>query len=366
MNLQELSLQPFHLVLRSPLQRAGSAHQNRDGILVLLGDEEGRLGWGEATPLVEFGTEDLKAAGGILSAIALKVPGIPGPQSLGEVDTLIARFPELEDAPAARCALESALLDLAAQRQGIPLAKLLNASARSSVSVNALLSAFDAKRLAEEAAAAVAAGYGVVKVKVASRALSDDAKRLIAVRKTVGDQVKIRIDANGAWTEAEAATALRGLSPLNLELCEQPVAAGNHAALRRLRWLVSCPLAADEAVSQPGAQEVLLDGEDGPVADLLVLKPMALGGLLPALRLAERANRLGVGSYVTSALDGVIARLGAAHLAAALPNSNWASGLAIGHLFERDVGPDPCPPRQGEIRLGDGPGLGLASDWSVG
>src|SRR3982074_20293 len=180
MNLQKLSLESFHLVLRSPLQRAGSAHQERDGILITLVDEEGRVGWGEATPLVEFGTENVSAARAILGAVAEKVPGVRAPLAMDEVEKLLSEFPELESAPAARCALESALLDLAAQRLGGSLAKMLNGSARSSVPVNALLSAFDAKRLADEAALAVAAGYAVVKVKVASRALSDDAKRLIA------------------------------------------------------------------------------------------------------------------------------------------------------------------------------------------
>jgi o-succinylbenzoate synthase len=250
------------------------------------------------------------------------------------------------------------------QRAGLPLAKFLSASARASIPVSALLSASEPEDLAREALASIQQGFRVVKVKVAARILSDDAKRLIAVRRAVGDEVKIRIDANGAWTESEAATALRGLSPLKLELCEQPVPAANHAALRRLRWQVRCPIAADESVSLPGASDLLLDGEDGPVADVVVLKPMVLGGLLPSLRLARRADALGVGYYVTSSLDGVVARLGAAHLAAAVPKADWASGLAVGQLFEKDTGPDPCPPRQGEIQLPIQPGLGLAADWS--
>src|SRR5262249_56084667 len=121
-------------------------------------------------------------------------------------------------------------------------------------------------------------------------------------------------------TEAEAAPGRRGLSPPKLELWEQPVSAGNHAALRRLGWLVPCPIAADESVSQPGGGEALLDGEDGPMADVLALKPMALGGLLPSLRLAQRAEQVGVGTYVTSAMDGVVARLGPADPAPAPPH----------------------------------------------
>ncbi len=364
MNVRELRLRPFRLALRTAVPGAGNGHRERSGVLIAVVDEEGHVGHGEATPLVEFGTEDLAVTTSLLGDLAEKLSGRPLPASCDQVECLIAEFPELRSAPAARCALESALLDLAAQRADVPLARFLSASARPFIPVSALLSTSQPEELAREAFAALQQGFRVVKVKVGGRALSDDAKRLIAVRRAVGEDVKIRIDANGAWTEAEAATALRGLSPLKLELCEQPVPAGNHAALRRLRWQVCCPIAADESVSQPGASDVLLDGEDGPAADVLVLKPMVLGGLLPSLRLAHRADELGVGYYVTSSLDGVVARLGAAHLAAALPKAEWASGLAVGQLFEKDTGPDPCPPRGGEIRLSSLPGLGLAANWS--
>ncbi len=363
MNLLELEVRPFRLTLRAPLEGAGTGQRERRGAQLLLLDDDRRVGRGEVTPLVEFGTEELPSALALLQEISGKVHGEAVPSTSEDVERFLGEFPGLLSAPATRCGLESALLDLAAQRSGQSLAQFLSASARSFVPVSALLSASQPDDLARQARAAVEEGFRVVKVKVAGRTLSDDARRLIAVRRAAGEEVKIRIDANGAWSEAEAATALRGLSPLNLELCEQPVRASNHAALRRLRWLVSCPIAADESVSQPGASDVLLDGEDGPAADVVVLKPMVLGGLLPSLRLARRADEVGVGYYVTSSLDGVVARLGAAHLAAAVPKAEWASGLAVGQLFENDTGPDPCPPRRGRIELPIQPGLGLSPSW---
>ena len=363
MNVSEARAQPFRLTLRAMPNGAPLMPRDRSGMLIVLLDDEGHVGRGEATPLAEFGTEEVSSTCAVLNDICGKLCGAPVPARKDEVDRLLAEFSALGQAPAARCGLESALLDLAAQRAKQSLAHFLSESARSEIAVNALLSAAEAGELARQASVAVAQGFRVVKVKVGRRPLSEDALRLIAVRRTVGDEVKIRIDANGHWTEAEATTALRGLSPLNLELCEQPVAASNHDALRRLRWLVQCPIAADEALAQPDGCDRLLDSEDGPAADVVVLKPMVLGGLLPSLRIAHRAERVGVGYYVTSSLDGVVARLGAAHLAAALPKADWASGLAVGQLFEEDSGPDPFPPQGGEIRLPRAPGLGLAPNW---
>jgi L-alanine-DL-glutamate epimerase-like enolase superfamily enzyme len=86
---------------------------------------------------------------------------------------------------------------------------------------------------------------------------------------------------------------------------------------------------------------------------------MVLGGLLPTLELARRAAKRGMEAYVTSSLDGVIARAGAAHLAAALPSGRYASGLGVGHLFANEPENHPFRPVGGRIRLPTRPGLGV-------
>jgi L-alanine-DL-glutamate epimerase-like enolase superfamily enzyme len=93
--------------------------------------------------------------------------------------------------------------------------------------------------------------------------------------------------------------------------------------------------------------------------DLLVLKPMVLGGLWRSLEIARRAHARGVGSYVSSSLDGVVARGAAAQLAAVLPSADWASGLAVGRLFRGEPARHPIAPRNGWIQLSGAPGLGF-------
>jgi L-alanine-DL-glutamate epimerase-like enolase superfamily enzyme len=211
--------------------------------------------------------------------------------------------------------------------------------------------------LAEEARRAIAEGYTTLKIKVAGRPVAEDEARLSAVRKAVGPEVRLRVDANGAWRESEAGPALDALGKYQLELCEQPVAAEDYEALSRLRARAPCPLAADESLALPGAVNALLTPPT-PV-DVLVLKPMVLGGLLPTLALAREAARKGMDAYVTSSLDGVIARAGAAHLAAVLPSETYASGLGVGHLFKGEPEDHPFRPMRGRIHLPRTPGLGV-------
>jgi o-succinylbenzoate synthase len=362
MRITETRLTPSRLELVRPLKTARAAYTAREGFLVQLVDEEGRVGQGEAMPLPEFGTESLDTCGQVIRGHlqALRGQVVSDSPDVLEDAFVVSKSPE---APAAAHAVELAWLDLLAQRRQIPLSRLLSQSARSEIQVNALLTAEGAQELAEQARQAMAEGYRTLKLKVAGRPLGEDAARVRAVREAVGPEVKIRVDANGAWSEQEALQALERLGAYGLELCEQPVAPEDLRALGRLQQHAQIPLAADEALTVPDAIPVLLGSTgDMPAARIFVLKPMVLGGLLPALKLARQAARQGLESFVTSSLDGVVARAGAAHLSAALPSGRLAAGLGVGSLFrinEADPAEQAFRPVAGRIRLRDVPGLGL-------
>jgi o-succinylbenzoate synthase len=376
MRITKTALHALRLEMVNPLKTARGTYAAREGFVVRLEDEDGGVGLGEAMPLEEFGTESPddceRALNELLAMLRTStkihplavtpnntppdntpLPPGEGPLPLGEGwgEGLPTRT------PAARHGVEQALLDLLAQRRGIPLSQLLASDARAGLQVNALLGAASPEALAEEARRAVAEGYETLKLKVAGRPLPEDVARLSAVRNAVGPTIRLRVDANGGWTEPEARTALEALGRYGLELCEQPVALENPEALARLTEHSPCPLAADEALALPKATQYLLN-HPGTVG-ILVLKPMVLGGLLPTLWLAREAARKGMDAYVTSSLDGVIARAGAAHLAAALPSGKYASGLGVGHLFKDEPGKHPFRPVRGRIQLPRAPGLGV-------
>ncbi|MFY1827777.1 mandelate racemase/muconate lactonizing enzyme family protein [Myxococcus fulvus] len=380
MRIVKATLTPLRLELLQPLKTARGTYSAREGFLVRLEDEEGRVGLGEAMPLPEFGTESLPVCGEVLAAWLSSLEGqflgdtvravedtlspFPPTVARGEGVRVRARHPAPPGpVPAAEHALELALLDLLARRQGVPLCWLLAEEARPEVLVNALLSGETAEALVDEARAAVAEGYGTLKLKVSGRALEEDEQRVKAVREAVGPDVKLRLDANGGWTELEAKRALDKLGWYQLELVEQPTPPDDLAALWRVQRRAPCMVAADESLGSPETLRALLGADPlmggGPAVGAVVLKPMVLGGLLPGLVVAMRAARLGMQAYVTSSLDGVVARAGAAHLAAALPSGALASGLAVGRLFKSEPAVHDYRPLHGRIRLPETPGLGL-------
>ncbi len=345
---------PVELRLRNPVVNARSRYDVRRGFLFTLelGDW---VGVGEAMPLDGFGTETLGQAEAALRRIAAGVDGWPAPHSIEDCRERLDSVAEAERSPAARHALECALLDIAARVQGLPVARLLSPEAQRSVRVNALLSAAQAGALAAEGTRACDEGFEVLKVKVGGRPFDEDLARLQALRAAVGHRATIRIDANGSWG-SDALANLKRFSYLDLELCEQPVAAVEVGSLRLLREAGVCPIAADEAVATAEAGRALLEGP-GPAVDLLALRPMVLGGLLNALDLARAAERGGVGSFVVSSLEGPVGRAAALHLAAALPGHRWASGLGVAALFEEAGDADPLPVHHGHIDVPTGPGF---------
>jgi o-succinylbenzoate synthase len=360
MHFHGVRIEPVRLELARPLKTARATYTVREGFRLRLEDEEGRVGQGEAMPLPEFGTESLSKCERVLRTFVGASRSLFIHDSLGGIGW-VRLFLSRVHAPAAMHAIELALLDLLAQRARVPLCRLLNPKARVWVRVNALLTANEPEALAEEARASYAEGFWTLKLKVAGRPIEEDEARVRAVREAVGRWGKLRLDANGGWSEQEAAQALERLAPYQPELCEQPVPAEEVDALARLQLRASFPLAADEALASPKSLHALLETASGePAVRILVLKPMVLGGLLPALEMAHQASEAGVYAYVTSSLDGVVSRAGAAHLAAALPSGHLASGLGVGKLFVREEPAEhPYRLEDGRIRIPEAPGLGL-------
>lgn len=356
MRVLEFQIRRLSLELKTPLRTARAVYTLREGAVIELSDGRVR-GWGETMPLVSFGTESVDESLRILARAAAAIVGEKLPEEPRGIDALLDTEPALASAPAARHGVECALLDLIARRRQVPLRELLSSEPRDAVAVGTLVGAADPEDVAREAAAAVAAGFRTLKIKLARSPIDLDRRRLEAARAAVGPEIRIRGDANGGWADHEAAENLRRLAGVGLELCEQPLPAGSIDRMRALRGAVPCPIAADESLGSRRDAAALL--EPSPAVDVLALKPMVLGGLWRAMEIALRAEARGVGSYVSSSLDGLVARGAAAQLAAALPDGDWASGLGVGALFRHEPEQHPVAPKSGLIVLDDSPGLGF-------
>ena len=251
------------------------------------------------------------------------------------------------------------------------------------VAVNALIGGVDRSEARRAALAAVQAGYRVLKIKVGVADPMIDVSRVRAARAVVGNEVELRLDANGAWDEATAIEALNRLEDCDIAFCEEPVAGVD--AIAALSRKVAVPLAVDESLqSEADAAKALAQG-----VPVIVIKPQALGGADIALSIAEQARSVGARVVVTSLIDSAVGLSHALHtavvvdalaanasavvvdalaanasavmadaLAAQTGAVRPAHGLATSELLADDVAPAPAV-TAGEMTTLRAPGIGL-------
>ncbi len=346
-----MHLRSFSLDLTTPLGTANGPINQREGFLVGVDATDGgapALGVGEATPLPGW-TESLSACESALRD-ARSTSNVAG---LAEVIAGI----DPASTPAARHGVALSLADATARDAGRSLSTQLAAdhglqTPAATVPVNATIGDGSPAVTVREAEQAVEAGFDCLKLKVGARPLDDDLDRLRSVREHVGDGVALRVDANGAWDRETAARAVDSLGPLDLEYVEQPLPADDLSGAAVLRTETPIQIALDESLASHGLSAILEAG----AADMVVLKPMALGGPDRALAAALHAREAGVDPVITTTIDAVVARTAAVHVAAAIPDID-TSGLATGPLLAEDLAADPCPVERGTISVPEGIGL---------
>jgi L-Ala-D/L-Glu epimerase len=297
---------------------------------VIVIEHDGDLqGLGEAPVLAE--------RGGSLKGLVAELSGEAAPRT-----------------PAARCALETAALDIRAQREGRPLAELLGGWRRREVECCALVTAGPPNLVAREVERRAAAGFTAFKLKAAASGGALDQERLGAARWAAGPGAVLRLDFNGRMSAAGAAARLSSLAPFRLQFAEQPLP--EEAALESWLDLLEAggtPLAADESLRRPELAAALTEA-----GVACAMKLATLGGPVAVCGLAERAcGPVTVGSSFETAI-GIAAAL---HAACALLPEPLPCGLDTGRLLDDDLAFGPIL-RGSRLQAPAGPGLGLELD----
>jgi o-succinylbenzoate synthase len=324
------SLLRLRIPLRRPFVTANGVLAERELVVVRLEDDEGTPGWGEAAPLEPY-------------------DGV----SVDAVWAALAGGPPARDAPPqARTAWELSELDLQARRRERPLGE----PGADAIPVNMTLPAGPAEEVVAAALEGLRAGYSCFKLKVG---LPDDGERVAAVRAALGTWPALRLDANGAWTVAEAIERIEQLAEHDLELVEQPCA--TLAELAEVRAQVATPIAADEPIRN--ADDVRHAVELG-ACDAVNVKLAGSGGFMPARDALREARAAGISAWLSSTLDGPWAIAAALQLASQ-EHLTLACGLATLDVFDGPIAATLAPPQQGLMHVPDGPGLGVDVDDDV-
>jgi L-alanine-DL-glutamate epimerase-like enolase superfamily enzyme len=347
--LSSVEVIPYALPFKEPYVTARGVLTQREMVLLRVRDGDGVVGLGEAVPLALRGGVSLVEVTGELE----------GWGEHGEAQALSAP---------ARCAVETALMDLRGRRIGKDAGEGVR---DEGAECNATLVAGPPDAVAAEAERWARAGFTTFKLKLGAETANEadnrplsrsrgtgDVEQVRAVREALGPEVRIRVDANEAWDLETAKATLAALEEFGIELAEQPVA--GLEAMAELAASTSIPLAADESVA------TLAEAEEAVALGACAyngIKLSKVGGPEEALAIADVLP-----AYVTSALDGPVGIAAAAQVALSLAETehlerlHLAHGLATQRLFASTIASVECEVRDGMLHLPPGLGLGVEID----
>lgn len=281
--------------------------RSRSSVRLIVDDEGGHVGLGEAAPLPGMSPETARDAFDALSAV--EWPDDP-PLDLPTIATIVETVdPKV---PSARFAVETALTSLAASVEGLPMWAMWSDEV-TEVPIAATLWGADVDAVRQGAREAAAFDVLAVKLKIGPTGGSSELELLREVRDIVGS-VDLRLDANQSLDPGTLAERLAGLVPHEPAFLEEPCDLAHTLALEDVPF----PLAVDESLVGPDPESTLERVLTHDTIGVVVLKPSLLGGLERCRRLAERARSAGRAVIVSHLMEGIIARAGAAHLALSL------------------------------------------------
>jgi L-alanine-DL-glutamate epimerase-like enolase superfamily enzyme len=372
----QLTAWQARIPLKKTIRHASHARSDTDNIIVRCVLADGTTGYGEGVPRAYVTGETIASSLALLAKSDV-------PAQLEEVDDFtravalaeglrLARIPGDDrgcQGNATRCALELALLDAFGKHFGQPLSEVTRIVAadlyepRSAVRYSGAITSARGMKARWAAWKMWIYGFRQLKVKV-GMAGHDDVKRLGSIRRRVGRRMDLRVDANEAWSPAEAYQRILELKPFRISAVEQPVPHAQVNELAAIRREVGVPIMLDESLC--GMVDALRASER-QTCDLFNLRLSKCGGFIPSLRLAQFARQHGLG-YQLGCQVGETTILSAAgrHFASSVRDIRYVEGSYDRHLVTEALGTR-------DITFGwggwapalPGPGLGVAIDESA-
>lgn len=334
--MYRIHIEPRTLHFKQPAGTSRGVYTTRRvWYLHLTSDSQpGREGIGECAPLPNLSCDDLPHYEQLLSSLCQEAAqsGIdyerlrPYPSILFGLETAFRHFERgtasLWDTPFSR------------GEQGIPINGLIWMG-----SYTQMLAQIEAK---------MQAGFRCIKLKIGAIHFEEELSLLKIIRRHFSaKEIELRVDANGAFSPAEALEKLQRLSELDLHSIEQPIRAGQWDSMARLSQLSPLPIALDEeliGVHSTSRKKELLETIH---PQYIILKPSLHGGLWGSQEWIAAASQLGIGWWITSALESNIGLNAIAQWCATLHNP-LPQGLGTGALFTDNI-PMPLEVRGDEL-----------------
>ncbi|HVV35655.1 MAG TPA: o-succinylbenzoate synthase [Acidimicrobiales bacterium] len=349
MRLEAVELRRVSLPLVAPFRTSFGVETRKDTLLVrVIGP--GSEGWGECVAMDAplYSSEYVEAAQHVIRVHLVPRLFARGDVAAEDVGAVLA---PVKGHRMAKAAVETAVLDAQLRNAGVSLASYLGGvrpAVDSGVSVGIMDSVAE---LLDTVEGYLAEGYMRIKLKIEPGA---DVDRVRAVRERFGDDLLLQVDANTAYTLADA-RHLAELDPFDLLLIEQPLPEDDILGHAELAGLIKTPVCLDESIES--ARDAAAAIQLGAAA-IVNIKPGRVGGYLEARRIHDVCVAHGVPVWCGGMLETGIGRAANVALASlpgfTLPGDTSASD----RYFHQDL-TTPFQLVDGQLRVPTGAGIGV-------
>jgi L-alanine-DL-glutamate epimerase-like enolase superfamily enzyme len=302
---------PIDIPMHAPFGIAGGAQDVARNVIVTIELADGTLGYGEAAPLPPYNGETQAMALEAVGEASASIVGSDARSWRRAADALREACPR---SGAARCAIETALLDALTKRAGLSLWSMFG-GAETTLVTDVTLPLGSIEEAASDARLRAKQGFSTLKIKVGAPELALDHARVLAAARAA-PSAKILLDGNGGMSARDALALLRSLQRdgIAIALFEQPVHGDDLDGLVEVARDAGVPIAADE--SARGAADVWRLASLG-AAHVINVKIMK-AGVAAALDTAIAARAAGLGLMIGGMVEGALAMSMSACLSAGL------------------------------------------------
>jgi len=343
-------------------------------LLTRITDSDGRVGWGEAPALKDWGGEFGRYFGESTLIAKTLIENYLGPAligvELGDFVEMHARMDAVvKGYPYSKAALDFAAYDVTGRWLNVPVYTLLGGKARSRVLVTHSIGLISIAEAAQEVAKVAAEGIKTIKIKIGVDP-KRDIEMVRTIRETVGDDVELCVDANeGYRTAGEAIMTVRAMEKYRLKYVEQPVMGIERIA--EVARAIDPPVMADESAWNAHDVIQISEARAAEIVSIYTTKP---GGLYKAMEVAAVCRAAGIICNVNGSVETGVGNLANIHLAAAAPAATlscvvpvstpaeWQTGQVGGIYYRDDLIAAPMRLVDGAIEVPTGPGMGIDVD----
>jgi len=374
MKITSIEAIPFRLPVRRDFRWAGLIEPLGGFVLVRVRTDAGVTGYGEATPLPDWGGDFGRRSGETLAGVASIIDSVLGPRLIGCDPTAVTAARAAMDAVVvgnsyAKCAIDIALHDIWGLSVGQPLYKLLGGQVRPCVPVAHMIGLMGDDQAIAEGEGAVADGMRALQVKGGVDA-DRDVRLIGLLRRALGEGINLRLDANQGYRDAKTASrVIARLADAGADCVEQP--AIGLRAMAEATARSSLPIIADESCWDANDA---LDVVGSRGADCLSIYLAKAGGFVGARKVGAIAEAAGLPCDINGSIESAVGNAANVHFALATPSVTLASVIPVsapagshpcrigGNYYLDDICAAPFAVSDGAILPLERPGLGIDID----